>query len=57
MEKDGQGDSFESMPKSGQKRTRDDNNFEQGYSSKRVKENDCPYLNTIKRYMLDFDFK
>lgn len=42
---------------SGRKRRRIDASEEQGASVKRFKETECPYLNTIKKHLLDFDFK
>lgn len=57
MEKLPIGDNSSPVVKSGQKRARNDGNSEQGNKSKRFKETDCPYMNTIKRYLLDFDFK
>lgn len=55
MEKLPIGDRSSPMAKAGQKRIRKNSNNDQG--DKRFKETECPYLNTIKRYMLDFDFK
>jgi hypothetical protein len=43
--------------KSGRKRKREKDSEEQGTSVKRFKETECPYLNTIKKHLLDFDFK
>ena len=43
--------------KSGRKRRREDLGEEQGTAVKRFKETECPYLNTIKKHLLDFDFK
>lgn len=57
MEKIPIGDRSSPMAKSGQKRHRQEEVKGQTTQVKRFKETDCPYLNTIKRYMLDFDFK
>jgi len=57
MEKLSTGENFSPAAKSGQKRKRQDQVLEQGAASKRFMETECPYLNTIKRYLLDFDFK
>ena len=57
MEKAENPETIKMSAKSGAKREREEEKNADNKNHKRIKTTECPYINTIKKYLLDFDFK